>query len=154
MGTPVERGSATKYFYARGDYIPGLQFDGMNVLQAREVGKFARKFALENGPIVLEAKTYRYKGHSMSDPEITYRTKGDVDTVRKTRDPITQVHEWLVNNNLATADELSEVEQHIKKEVEEAVNFASNSEKPTREDLYSDVHHFPTTVRGIELSNP
>jgi pyruvate dehydrogenase E1 component alpha subunit len=154
MGTPVERGSATKFFYHRGDYVPGLQFDGMNVLMAREVGKFARKYVLENGPILLEALTYRYRGHSMSDPEVTYRTKGDVDNIRKTRDPITQVHHWLVSNNLATEEELTEIEQAIKKEVEEAVTFAANAEKPSREDLYTDVYQKPHRIRGVELSSP
>jgi len=154
MGTPVERASATQYFYSRGDYIPGIQFDGMNVLMAREVGKFARKYVLENGPLVVEALTYRYKGHSMSDPEITYRTKVDVDAVRKTRDPIAQVHEWLVSGGLATTDELADIEQQIKKEVEDAVHFAANADKPTKEDLFTDIYHKPgPTQRGIELSS-
>jgi pyruvate dehydrogenase E1 component alpha subunit len=154
MGTPVERASATKFFYTRGDYIPGIQFDGMNVLMAREVGKFAKKYAVVNGPILLEALTYRYKGHSMSDPEVTYRTKGDVDNVRKTRDPITLVHDWLTGSGLATADELTEIEQAIKKTVDEALQFAKESEKPSREDLYTDVYVKQTPVRGVELSNP
>jgi len=155
MGTPVERASATQYFYARGDYIPGIQFDGMNVLMAREVGKFAKKYALENGPILLEALTYRYKGHSMSDPEVTYRTKGDVDTVRKTRDPITQLHEWILYAKFATEDELAEIEQKIKEQVQEAVNFAANSEAPSRPDLYLDIYSKnPSTPRGVELTNP
>jgi len=154
MGTPVERASATPFFYARGDYIPGIQFDGMNVLMAKEVGKYARKYALEHGPILLEALTYRYKGHSMSDPEITYRTKGDVDTVRKTRDPITQVHEWIVGAKFATEDELSEMELKIKDQVKEAINFAANSEAPARSDLYTDVYQQTLSVRGAELSNP
>lgn len=154
MGTPVERASATPFFYARGDYIPGIQFDGMNVLQAKEVGKFARKYALEHGPILLEALTYRYKGHSMSDPEVTYRTKVDVDTVRKTRDPIAQVHDWIVGAKFATEDELSELEEKIKDQVQAAVNFAANSEAPNRSDLYSEVTHEPIPVRGCELTNP
>jgi len=127
----------------------------MNVLMAREVGKFARQYALEKGPILIEALTYRYKGHSMSDPEITYRTKTDVDEVRKSRDPIFQVHQWLVSNNLATEDELTEIEQSIKKQVAEAVHFAANAEKPSRPDLYTDVYQKqPTFTRGVELSNP
>jgi len=154
MGTPVERASATQYFYARGDYVPGLQFDGMNVLMAREVGKFAKKYALENGPILIEALTYRYKGHSMSDPEVTYRTKGDVDSVRKTRDPITQLHEWITFAKFATEDELAEIEQKIKEEVQEAVNFAANSETPSRQDLYLDIYTKPSPARGVELTNP
>jgi len=155
MGTPVERGSSTKFFYSRGDYIPGIQFDGMNVLMAREVGKFARQYALEKGPILIEALTYRYKGHSMSDPEITYRTKTDVDEVRKSRDPIFQVHQWLVSNNLATEDELTEIEQSIKKQVSEAVHLAATAEKPSLSDLYTDVYQKqPSFTRGVELSNP
>jgi len=152
MGTSVERASATPHFYTRGGYVPGIQFDGMNVLAAREVGKFARKYALEKGPILLEAMTYRYKGHSMSDPGTTYRTRDEVDGVRKTSDPITQVHHWLVDNGMATAEELDAITEAIKKDADEAVLFATNSPWPTKDDLYTQVYHERVPVRGIELS--
>uniref|UniRef100_A0A6B2L6Z5 Pyruvate dehydrogenase E1 component subunit alpha n=1 Tax=Arcella intermedia TaxID=1963864 RepID=A0A6B2L6Z5_9EUKA len=154
MGTSVERASATPFFYTRGDYIPGVQFDGMNVLAAKEAGKFAREYALQHGPIVLEAITYRYKGHSMSDPGTTYRTREEVDGVQKSSDPISQVHHWLVENNLATEKELQEITEEIKQQVEEAVAWATQAPNPTKEDLYSDVYVEPTPVRGIELTNP
>jgi len=154
MGTSVERASATPYFYTRGLYIPGIQFDGMNVLQAREVGLFAVKHAHEHGPILLEAMTYRYKGHSMSDPGTTYRTRDEVDGIRKASDPIAQVHHWLVDNSLATEDELAEITAKIKAQVDEAVNFASSSPWPTKEDLYKDIYTEKIPIRGVELSNP
>jgi len=151
MGTSVERASATPCFYTRGSYIPGIQFDAMNVLSVREVGKFAKKYALEKGPILLEAMTYRYKGHSMSDPGTTYRTKDEVDGIRTSSDPITQIHHLLVDNEFATEEELKEITNSIKKKVDEAVAFANNSPWPTKEDLFKDVYTKPLPLRGIEL---
>jgi len=153
MGTSVERASATPSFYTRGSYIPGIQFDGMNVLVSREVGRFAKKYALEKGPILLEAMTYRYQGHSMSDPGITYRTRDEVDNYRKTSDPIAKVHLWLVENGLATEEELKSIITEITEKVNKAVEFATNSPWPTKEDLYSHVYTKQVPVRGIELSN-
>jgi len=152
MGTSVERASATPCFYTRGNYIPGVQFDGMNVLAAKEVGKFAKKYAIEKGPILLEAMTYRYKGHSMSDPGTTYRTKDEVEGVRTSSDPIAQVHHLIVDNGLATEEELKEILASIKKRVDEAVTFANNAPWPTKEDLYKDVYTHPVPTRGIELT--
>jgi len=154
MGTSIERASATPNFYTRGSYIPGVQFDGMNVLAAREVGKFAKQYALNKGPILLEAMTYRYKGHSMSDPGSTYRTKEEVEGVMKSSDPIDRVQEMIVSNGLATEEEIKEIQNSIKKIIADAIAFANNSPWPTREDLYTDVYKEPTFVRGIELSNP
>lgn len=91
-----------------------VQFDGMNVLQAAEVSKFAINHARENGPILLEAMTYRYKGHSMSDPGLTYRTRDEVDGVRNTADPIAKIHFLLVENGLATEEELKSITDSVK----------------------------------------
>jgi len=151
MGTSVDRASATPHFYTRGSYIPGIQYDGMNVLASKEVGKFARQYALEKGPILLEAMTYRYKGHSMSDPGTTYRTRNEVDGIRKSRDPIAQVHIWLVDNKFAKEEELEEIVVTIKKQVEEAVVFAKDSPWPEPEDLTSKIYKEKIPVRGVEL---
>jgi len=152
MGTSVERASATPNFYTRGDYVPGIQFDGMNVLQAREAGKFAVKYAKEKGPILLEAMTYRYMGHSMSDPGITYRTREEVDGVRRSSDPIAKVHFWLTDNGLSTEEELKSIAAEIKTKVDEAVHFASTSPWPEKDDLYKDIFKETVPVRGVELS--
>jgi len=153
MGTPIEKASATPDFYTRGHYIPGIQFDGMDVLQVREVGKFAVNYAKKHGPIVLEALTYRYSGHSMSDPGLTYRTRDEVEGVRKTADPIGKVHHYLINNNLATPEELKEIEVGIKKQIDEVVAYATSSESPAPDELYSDVYVEPQFTRAVELKD-
>jgi len=153
MGTAVHRASATPEFYTRGHYIPGIQFDGMNVLQCREAMKFAVHYAKEQGPILLEALTYRYQGHSMSDPGITYRTREEVDGVKKNFDPITLVHRWLVDNQLATEEELKTLENQIIAEVSEALKFATDSPSPTEQDLWSQIFVEENIfVRGTELA--
>ena len=78
MGTSQARHSNNTDFYTRGDLIPGIKVDGQNVLGVREAMKWAGAFVIENGPLYMEISTYRYHGHSMSDPGITYRTKEEV----------------------------------------------------------------------------
>eukprot|EP00029_Vermamoeba_vermiformis_P012713 TRINITY_DN763_c0_g1_i1.p1 TRINITY_DN763_c0_g1~~TRINITY_DN763_c0_g1_i1.p1 ORF type:complete len:398 (-),score=168.21 TRINITY_DN763_c0_g1_i1:44-1237(-) len=153
MGTSIERASATKEFYTRGDYVPGLQFDGMDVLVSREVGKYAKEYALTKGPIFLEAKTYRFQGHSMSDPGTTYRTREEVQQMRDMHDPILKVQQYLLDNKLATDEELKKISDELKAEVDEAVKFARESPEPAAEELYHDVYTEPTFIRGTELAN-
>lgn len=94
------------HFYTRGDKIPGIRADGNNVFEVREVIKFGKNYALEHGPLFIELMTYRYSGHSMSDPGTTYRTRDEVQTRRKTTDPIHHLMEIAEQYNLATLDEL------------------------------------------------
>jgi pyruvate dehydrogenase E1 component alpha subunit len=152
MGTAIERASATKDFYTRGDYIPGIQFDGMNVLQSAEAAKYAIAYAKTKGPILLEAMTYRYQGHSMSDPGTTYRNREEVEGVRKARDPISKVQAMILENKLATEAELTAITEEVKKEIDEAVEFASSSPWPAPEDLYKYVYIEDVPIRGIELT--
>lgn len=89
MGTSVDRHSAGgSNFHAKLTWASGIKFFAHDVYEVREAVKFAKKYALEHGPIFLNAVTYRYHGHSMSDPGITYRNREEVTNVRKTRDPI------------------------------------------------------------------
>ena len=88
MGTSQDRAAHNTNFYTRGDKIPGLKIEAQNVLMVRETIKWAGKFVQEHGPLFLEAFTYRYHGHSMSDPGISYRDKSEVQEVRASRDPI------------------------------------------------------------------
>ena len=97
MGTSSERASYNNKFYTRGDLIPGIKAEGQNVLHVRETMKWAKKYVIENGPLFIEFDTYRYHGHSMSDPGITYRTREEITNIRNTRDPIEIVRKMLLD---------------------------------------------------------
>jgi len=154
MGTSVERHSATRDFHNRAEYIPGIKFDGMNVLQTREVARFAIKHAREIGPIVLEAETYRYKGHSMSDPGTTYRTQEEVKKIRELRDPIEYVTHLLIKLGFSTQAELDAITKEVKGIVDAAQAEASDSAWPTPEDLFRDVYlNNAIPIRGTEQTH-
>ncbi|CAH8651554.1 unnamed protein product [Heterobilharzia americana] len=107
MGTAVHRASANTNYYTRGDYIPGLWVDGMDVLTVREAVRFAADWCRsEKGPILLETETYRYHGHSMSDPGTSYRTREEVQSMRHGRDPIALFQKNIVDIGLCTQDEV------------------------------------------------
>ena len=141
MGTSIERSSSTTELYQRGASfgIPGEQVDGMDVLAVRDATARAVKRAREGGgPYILEVKTYRYRGHSMSDPA-KYRTKEEVDEVKKTRDPIDHVKQLLEVAGATEAD-LKPIEDDVKAIVAEAVQFAQQSPEPDPSELYTDVY--------------
>jgi pyruvate dehydrogenase E1 component alpha subunit len=121
MGTSQERSSNNTNFYERGDKIPGFKIEGQNVLMVKEAIKWAGAYAVENGPIFMEASTYRYHGHSMSDPGITYRTKDEIAGIRQTRDPVEIVRNMLLEKGWAEADELKQYEKDVRKRLEQEV---------------------------------
>lgn len=145
MGTAEWRGSKSPNFYTRGDYIPGLKADGMDVLAVKQVTAFAKKYALEHGPIILELDTYRYHGHSMSDPGSTYRTRDEINTMRQERDPIERVKKLYVSNG-GDANELKRVEKEIKKEVDSAVEAAKNGPLPPLDWAWKNAYMAPENV--------
>jgi pyruvate dehydrogenase E1 component alpha subunit len=141
MGTSVERSSATTELYMRGASfgIPGEQVDGMDVYAVREAGAKAAEHARNGkGPYILEMKTYRYRGHSMSDPA-KYRTKDEVDEVKKTRDPIDHLKQ-LMDQAGVSADQLKSVEDEVKAIVLGAVEFAQSSPEPDPSELMTEVY--------------
>ena len=141
MGTSIERSSSTTQLSERGSSfgIPGEQVDGMDVLAVRDAVAKAVKRAREGGgPFILEMKTYRYCGHSMSDPA-KYRAKEEVDQVKKTRDPIDHV-KMLLDQAKATEDEIKAIDAEVKAIVAEAVQFAQESPEPDPSELYTDVY--------------
>jgi len=141
MGTSIERSSSTTELSQRGASfgIPGETVDGMDVLAVKDAVERAVKRAREGGgPFILEVKTYRYRGHSMSDPA-KYRTKEEVDEVKKTRDPIEHIRA-LLDAAKATEDEIKAIDNEIKAIVAEAVQFAQESPEPDPSELYTDVY--------------
>ncbi|CAG2122925.1 unnamed protein product, partial [Medioppia subpectinata] len=125
MGTSAERAAASTDYYTRGDYIPGLWVDGMDVLATREATRFLADLCRKGkGPFVMEVATYRYHGHSMSDPGTSYRTRDEIQEVRQTRDPITSFKDKIISSDLVTIEELKDIDNKIKKEVDDAVAIA------------------------------
>jgi pyruvate dehydrogenase E1 component alpha subunit len=142
MGTSIERSSSETHLYKRGASfrIPGEEVDGMDVLAVRAAAQKAADHARSgNGPYILEMKTYRYRGHSMSDPA-KYRTREEVDDVRKTRDPIDHVEELLEKNGYADEATLKAIDAEVKRIVADAAEFARTSPEPDPSELYTDVY--------------
>jgi pyruvate dehydrogenase E1 component alpha subunit len=142
MGTSIERSSSETHLYKRGASfrIPGEEVDGMDVLAVREAAARAAAHARSgNGPYILEMKTYRYRGHSMSDPA-KYRTREEVDEVRKTRDPIDHLRERLEKLGWADEAALTALDAEVKRIVADAAEFARTSPEPEPSELYTDVY--------------
>merc|ERR1739846_77569 len=141
MGTSQERSSASQSFFTKGDYIPGIRVDGMDIISVREATKFAIDYCGSGkGPLVYEIATYRYHGHSMSDPGTSYRTREEIQEMRQTRDPITSLREKLVSSKLAEADELKKIELDVRKMVDGVVKQAKGDPELDVSELYYDVY--------------
>jgi len=153
MGTSEDRHAASTEFYKRGDYIPGLLVDGMDILAVREAIRFAIDYCSvqKKGPLVYEISTYRYHGHSMSDPGTSYRTRDEVQEMRQKRDPITSFRERLVNADLATMAELKGIEVDVKKQVDDDVKKARADGEIGVEELFYDMYenNLQGKIRGI-----
>ncbi|OQV11829.1 putative pyruvate dehydrogenase E1 component subunit alpha, mitochondrial [Hypsibius exemplaris] len=141
MGTSSDRSSASTAYYTRGDYIPGIWVDAMDVLAMREATNFAAAYCRSGkGPIVLEAATYRYYGHSMSDPGTSYRKRDEVDDVRKNRDPIAHFKDRILKSGLASEEELKKIETDVVKEVSEAVQVAKTDKELGPDELWENIY--------------
>jgi pyruvate dehydrogenase E1 component alpha subunit len=141
MGTSVERSSALRDFSKRGQSfnIPGEQVDGMDVRAVRAAVIRAREWcAGGNGPIILEMQTYRYRGHSMSDPA-KYRSKEEVQKMREEHDPIEQVRARLLRDHKVSEDDLKAIDGEVRTIIADAVDFASHDPEPDPAELWTDV---------------
>ena len=141
MGTAVERSSATTNFSQRGASfaIPGEQVDGMDIRAVKAAGDKAVAWARGGkGPYILEMLTYRYRGHSMSDPA-KYRTREEVDKVREQHDPIEQSRRRILERGLASEDALKAIDREIRAAVNESAEFAQSDKEPEARELYTDV---------------
>ena len=142
MGTSIERSSSETHLHKRGVSfnIPGEEVDGMDVVAVREAGRKAvARARAGKGPTLLEMKTYRYRGHSMSDPA-KYRTREEVEEVRTQRDPIDHVKALLIGEGAASEDGLKEIDREVRAIVVEAARFAQESPEPASAELYTDIY--------------
>lgn len=153
MGTAIERAAASTDFYKRGDYIPGVKVNGMDILAVRAATQFAQDYCSvqDKGPLVYEMVTYRYSGHSMSDPGTSYRTREEIQEVRGTRDPILGFKEKIIEAGLVTSEELKEMEMAIRKSVDADVKKAKTDPEIGVEELYYDVYekNLEGELRGL-----
>jgi len=153
MGTSQDRAAASTDFYKRGDYIPGVKVNGMDILAVKEATEFALDYCgkQDKGPLVYEMATYRYSGHSMSDPGTSYRTREEVQEVRQTRDPILGFKEKIVAAGLTDADELKKLEMEVRKSVDADVKRAKTDPEIGVEELYYDVYenNLQGKLRGV-----
>ncbi|KAF5378315.1 hypothetical protein D9615_008804 [Tricholomella constricta] len=155
MGTSAERSSANTEYFTRGDKIPGLQVNGMDIIATLQAVRFARKWAVDEqkGPLLLEFVTYRYGGHSMSDPGTTYRTREEVQRMRSTQDPIRGLQRYIEEWGLASEQELKLLDKDAKAEVDAAVEVAKAAPEPETKDLWTDIYFKgtePPFMRGRE----
>jgi pyruvate dehydrogenase E1 component alpha subunit len=142
MGTSTKRSTIAPDLYVRAEAfgIKGEKVDGMNVLTVRDAGERAVAHCRAGkGPYVLEMNTYRYRGHSMSDPA-KYRTREEVQKVREERDPIEGCRAMILNGKHATEDDLKEIDKDIKAIVNESAQFAQDSPEPPLGELWTDVY--------------
>ncbi|MFZ0532668.1 MAG: pyruvate dehydrogenase (acetyl-transferring) E1 component subunit alpha [Anaerolineales bacterium] len=142
MGTSVDRASAVSEIRqkAEGYLIPNSRVDGMDVMKVHEVAQSAIETVRSNKtPYFLEIETYRFRGHSMGDPE-RYRTSEEVKCWQNEEDPIGIYHKYLVDNKIANPDELDGLEKATEEEVQAGVQFAENSLEPLPEDLYKNLY--------------
>ncbi|KAI4596640.1 alpha subunit of pyruvate dehydrogenase [Pestalotiopsis sp. 9143b] len=148
MGTAAARSSALTDYYKRGQYIPGLKVNGMDVLAVKAAVKYGKEWTTnDNGPLVLEYVTYRYGGHSMSDPGTTYRTREEIQRMRSTNDPIAGLKQKMLDWSVVTEEELKSIDKEARKHVNEEVAIAEAMPVPdtTPQILYEDIY-----VRGSE----
>ena len=142
MGTSIVRASSTEEMFARGlaFNIPGKAVNGMDVLEvAKEAGDAADHCRSGKGPFILEMKTYRYRGHSMSDPA-KYRTREEVQKIREEKDPIDTLRSLLIKKHKVSEKEFKDKDSEIKAIITEASDFALNSPEPDIEELWTDVY--------------
>lgn len=155
MGTSAERASANVDYYTRGDFVPGIWVDGMDVLAVREATRYAVEHAAGGkGPILLEMATYRYSGHSMSDPGTSYRSRDEIQEVRQKRDPITSFKERILTTGLVTEAEIKVIDGEVKKEVDEATKKARGDPGINVDELTWDIYANDENLKLVRNNIP
>ncbi|KAK4684089.1 pyruvate dehydrogenase E1 component alpha subunit, partial [Tremellales sp. Uapishka_1] len=154
MGTSAERSSANTQYFTRGDLIAGLQVNAMDILAVHQAIKFAKEWTTSGkGPLVLELVTYRYGGHSMSDPGTTYRTRDEIQQMRSTKDAIAGLKRYILDWGVTDEASLKAIDKAAKDEVDVAVEEAKKSPQPDLKDFWTDIYYKgtePPFMRGRE----
>ncbi|KUL85832.1 hypothetical protein ZTR_07383 [Talaromyces verruculosus] len=148
MGTSAARSSALTDYYKRGQYIPGIKVNGMDVLAIKAAVQYGREYATSGkGPLVYEYVTYRYGGHSMSDPGTTYRSREEIQRMRSTHDAIAGLKQKLLDWSVVTEEELKAIDKEARSFVDEEVAVAEQmvAPEPNNRILFEDIF-----VRGSE----
>ncbi|RPA99967.1 hypothetical protein L873DRAFT_1805736 [Choiromyces venosus 120613-1] len=143
MGTSANRSSALTDYYKRGQYIPGLKVNGMDVLAVKQASAYAKEHTISGkGPMVMEFVTYRYGGHSMSDPGTTYRTREEVQRMRSTQDPIQGLKQKILEWGIVSEDELKQLDKEARTLVDNEVKKAEEAPvpDPTSKILFEDIY--------------
>ncbi|EWC47013.1 mitochondrial pyruvate dehydrogenase E1 component subunit alpha [Drechslerella stenobrocha 248] len=154
MGTAANRSSALTEYHKRGQYIPGLKVNGMDVLAVKAACAWAKEYTTSGkGPLVMEFLTYRYGGHSMSDPGTTYRTREEISWFRTNQDAIQSIRNRLLEWQVMTEDEFREIDRQVKEDIDREVAEAESSPVPdnTARILYEDIYtrgSEPDWIRG------
>lgn len=152
MGTSAERSSMNTQYYTRGDQIAGIQVNGMDILAVKKACEFAKEWTVSGkGPLVVEFVTYRYGGHSMSDPGTTYRTRDEVQQMRSTHDPIAGLKKYILDWGVADESALKAMDKKAKEEIAQAVEEAKQSPMPGLHEFWTDIYYAgsePKRMRG------
>lgn len=140
MGTSLERSTAMTDLYKKGESfnIPGFQIDGMDIDAVYNAAVQAVEFVRSgSGPVILEVKTYRYRGHSMSDPA-KYRSKEEVDGYKE-RDPIAVIKQLILDNSYVSEEQVKDIEKKVKSQITKVAEFATSEPLPSEDELYTDI---------------
>ncbi|KLT41584.1 hypothetical protein CC85DRAFT_286360 [Cutaneotrichosporon oleaginosum] len=152
MGTSAERSSQNTSYFTRGDKIPGIEVNGMDVLAVKKACEWAKDWTVSGkGPLLIEFVTYRYGGHSMSDPGTTYRTRDEVQQMRSAHDPIAGLKRYILDWGVASEDDLKAIDKRAKDTVNEAVEEAKKSPMPGLHEFWTDIYYKgtePPFMRG------
>lgn len=153
MGTSVDRSTLDREFYKR-FAMSGLWVDGLDAIACKQGFKFALDWCRNgNGPIVVELDTYRYHGHSMSDPGVSYRTRDEVNDMRKNSDCIVMLQRQMISNNFCTEDELDKLSDSIRDEVNQQVELAKKDPEPELTKIYEHIYSTPVPYVRMPLTN-
>jgi len=157
MGTSIERSSGAHEFYNRGQYIPGIKIDGQDLPSVLAGTRYAAEWCRNgNGPIVLEYETYRFFGHSMSDPGLSYRTRDEIKEKRQHSDPIQIFKHKIIDSKLVPESDLADIETECLREIDDIEKQLENEAEPSEEifdkDIYVDYTGDLKNVRGRDPS--